>query len=227
MPKKSKTIKLGADYYDYDYFNTAGCKGWYDQNAFAIDNPFHKQVAKLIVEALDLTVTDAGDKLLEVGCARGNVIYWLNKIHGIDCYGFDLSLWAVNHSHLQGKVLQGDIIDGIPYPEGMFKYMFSRETLEHIDPKFVPAVLEHLYRVMGRGGRGLFCPANNFGDKEAKKQADKKNKDISHLCVQSPAWWAEQFERAGFYVDYKATLKAMALPLPEKFTWTMLIVGKK
>jgi ADP-heptose:LPS heptosyltransferase/SAM-dependent methyltransferase len=212
--------RLDGSYYDADYFCTPGVKGRYGKQDFAKDNKFHADIAEMICHVLPIKPKQT---ILEIGCALGNVGLHLKKYK---YWGVDISEYCVNNSHLPGRVRQADIIERIPFLDETVDAIFSRETLEHIDAKFIPKALKEIYRVMKPGAWGLVCPANNFADKEIKKQKDSQNSDISHFCVKPPAWWARQFEQAGFTVDYKRSLQAMALPMPERYTWTMLVIRK-
>jgi len=223
MPENKSPKRLGVNYYNEDYFVRAGetGKGWYDKSAFSLDNLFHKEVTELFIE---IAKPSKSDLILDIGCALGNVVYWLNKM-GYNCRGIDISEYAIRHSHIPEQVCQCDIIDGLPYKDNQFDYIFSRETLEHIDKAFIPNVLKEIYRILKPGGAGLLMPANNFYGKETRKY-NSKERDISHFCIRTPFWWARKCEEAGFRVDYKETLKAMCQPLCEKYIWTALAIVK-
>jgi len=224
MRKDEPKIKrISSDYYNERYFTD----NWYDNNSFALDNLFHREIAELFV---DIMKPLKYDSVLSIGCALGNVIYWLTKM-GYDGHGIDISEYAVNHTHIPGRVTQGDVIDGLPYKDGMFDYVFSRDTLEHIAEEHIPKVIAEMERVLRVDGGMLLMPANNFNDKEVKKQlncAGPNHEDGSHLCVKSPYWWAEMMEKHGkkLVVDYKRTLYGMANQMAEKNSWTALVVRK-
>ena len=221
MPKPKR---LSKSFYDKAYFTKAGSpkKGKYGRIAFALENPFHVRMASLVTEILPI---EKGQSLLDIGCALGNVIYWLNY-EGIKAYGVDISEYAVKHTHSQGKVKQQDIIDGLPYKSNRFDFIYTRETLEHVHEHFMLGILKEMWRVLRPGGMGLISTRNNFGNKETIKQSNPHSADRSHLCVRHPWWWTEMLEEVGFKVDYKRTLYAMCLPMCEEFTWTMIVVKK-
>ena len=102
----------------------------------------------------------------------------------------------------------------------------SRETLEHIEAHCVDNVLKELNRVLKIGGTALLMPANNFGDKETKKQCDKTAADESHLCVKPISFWMQKAEDNGFSIAAHRTLRNFGIPIIERWTWTPLVVYK-
>ncbi|KKN46998.1 hypothetical protein LCGC14_0667380 [marine sediment metagenome] len=221
MPKPTRISK---NFYSKEYFTRAASpgKGKYGKRAFDLNNPFHIKMSAMILDVLPIK---KGDSILDVGCALGNVVYWL-AYDGINAYGIDIAEYAISHSHIKEKVKQGDVIDGLPYKKNRFDFIYSRETLEHIDRYYVPGILDEMYRVLKPGGCGLISTRNNFADKEVIKQGNPHSADCSHLCVEPPYWWAIVAERSGFKVDYRRTLYGMCLPLCELNTWTMLVIRK-
>jgi len=221
--KQGDIKRISPDYYNERYFTN----NWYDSKSFALDNLFHRDVAELFV---DIMKPLKYDSVLSIGCAFGNVIYWLNKM-GYDGHGIDISEYAISHTHIPGRVTQGDVINGLSYKDGIFDYIFSRDTFEHIAEEHVPKVIAEMERVLKVDGGILLMPANNFNDKEIRKQmncAGPNHEDGSHLCVKPPYWWAEMIEKHGkkLIVDYKRTLYGMAVPMAEKNSWTALVVRK-
>ena len=69
-------------------------------------------------------------------------------------------------------------------------------------------------------------PANNFGDKETKKQCDKTAADESHLCVKPISFWMQKAEDNGFSIAAHRTLRNFGIPIIERWTWTPLVVYK-
>ena len=214
-------MEIDKTYFDENYFTKGGDRGWYNQWAFALDNPFHKKWAEFCVQVLGI---EKGARVLDIGCARGNVPLWLDKM-GYQANGLDISEWAVKNAHLDhGAIQRGDIslTDEIPFEKGTFDYIISRETLEHIPPEKVSHAVNNIYNLTRVGGNILLAIATNRGDKETKKQGSD-NADPSHVCIRTPYWWANKFDAVGFEIDYEKILQTQSLPDPLKFDWDFVI----
>lgn len=222
-------MRVGAEYYDRDYFETAGCKGWYDATAFALDNPFHRDWANLCREVLGIC---SAERVLDVGCARGNVVHWLRE-EGVNAFGLDLSAWAVANSHVPDRVRCRDLAaDDLFQPDGgnlldwrgTFEHVISRETFEHLHPSQVDVAVANVRGLLRPGGRFLIAAATNRYGKEDRKQAEgSASRDPSHQTVRDLYWWCERFEAAGAVVDWRRTVYASNRP-PLAYRWGWDIV---
>ncbi|MHB8593501.1 MAG: class I SAM-dependent methyltransferase [Acidimicrobiales bacterium] len=87
-------------------------------------------------------------RTLDVGCATGFVVEVLREL-GVDALGVDVSPYAVAHSTpgARGHLRVADLLDGLPWPDGEFDLVSALETLEHMPPEHIPAVLTELRRV--------------------------------------------------------------------------------
>lgn len=168
-------------------------------------------------------------KTLDVGCAAGFVVEALREL-GVEARGSDISKYAIEHA-AQGAVghLQwGDLMAGLPVPNGEYELLTCLETLEHMEPSSIPHVLRELRRVTSKY---LVCTIPSFGPNEFGpggwfdvKVRDEKLVEYNdkgdeydgpvpfedlyrdtrgepiegHLTIASFRWWTEQFENAGF-----------------------------
>jgi SAM-dependent methyltransferase len=98
---------------------------------------------------------------LDVGCATGFVVEALREL-GVDARGVDISRYAIDHAApgAHGHIRQGDLRRGLPYPDGHFDLVTALETLEHLPPTDVPAVIGEIARV---AGRWVLCTIPSFG----------------------------------------------------------------
>ena len=82
-------------------------------------------------DRLELVLTYAGRKVLDVGCATGAYVrFLLNR--GYDAYGLDFlpaEEWA---SGPEGRFREGDVLN-LPYPAADFDTVLAFELLEHVE----------------------------------------------------------------------------------------------
>ncbi|OHD15227.1 MAG: hypothetical protein A2Y38_04200 [Spirochaetes bacterium GWB1_59_5] len=210
------------EFFDKAYFTVKGHNGWYDETAFALENLWHKEVAEYMIRMMSLN----GGRVLDVGCARGNVVYWLNAT-GIEAFGVDVGRWAVENSWKPDKVKWANVADGLPFEDDFFDCIVSRDALEHIKEEEIDAVVENIGRVLKEGGRAMISVATNRGGKEDRKRSNPATVDPSHILIKSLSWWKEVFEkRRLFRVDTEATFVAMNSDLGYRYGWDILILER-
>lgn len=102
---------------------------------------------------------EAGSRVLDVGCAEGDLLERLTQEKQVDGRGVELSQRRVNRCVARGlSVIQGDAdTDLIYYPDHGFDYVILSQTLQATrDPK---AVLNELLRI----GERAVVSFPNFG----------------------------------------------------------------
>jgi methionine biosynthesis protein MetW len=100
-----------------------------------------------------------GARVLEIGCATGEILAWLTEHRQVDGRGLELSQDGVNKSVQRGlSVIQGDAdMDLYDYPDQAFDCVILSQTLQATHaPK---TVLEQMARI----GRQVIVSFPNFG----------------------------------------------------------------
>ena len=101
----------------------------------------------------------SGSRVLDVGCAEGELLALLQDTRGVDGRGIELSQTGVNAAVGRGlAVIQGDADSDLDnYPDDVFDYVILSQTLQATrNPRIV---LENMLRI----GRRAIVSFPNFG----------------------------------------------------------------
>jgi len=207
-------------YFDENYFRKRGDRGWYDDWAFDIRNMWHKQWVDFLIENVPLKFNT---RILDLGTARGNVVYWLNK-SGFDAYGVEISEWCIKNSH-SFKIIQADISKNIPFKNQTFDYIIAREVLEHIPEDYIDTTIKEIYRILKTGGIAVISNATNRAGKEDKKR-NSEYYDPSHVLIKSPWWWIQKFKEYNLLISYEDYVRISSEDWALKNNWDILIFKK-
>ena len=144
---------------------------------------FFDQIAKRIIEQFEpKTVLDAG-------CAWGFLVEAFRK-HGVEAFGVDISEYAIQNVHpdIKPYCWLGSITE--PFP-GKYDLITCIEVLEHMPMSEAEKAIEN------------FCAHTN---EIVFSSTPFDYKEVTHINVHDPEYWAEQFARHGFYRDMEADL---------------------
>ena len=137
-----------------------------------------------------------GDKILEVGCAKGYVLVEFHKL-GMQVAGIDASTYAVNHAHpdISNFIQLGDICT-LPFNDGTFDLVFGKDMLEHNPESEVrEAILECMRVSKGPTFFEICVGRTSLELKYMKKW------DATYKTVRPPKWWDSLFQELGFKGD--------------------------
>ena len=98
--------------------------------------------------AADMLEVEAGDHVLDAGCAYGHLVAELRR-RGVEAYGLDISAFAVGQAapEVREHLIVGDVTGGIPpipdrSPNKKWDLVVSLDLLEHFDADTAAAVME-------------------------------------------------------------------------------------
>jgi 2-polyprenyl-3-methyl-5-hydroxy-6-metoxy-1,4-benzoquinol methylase len=160
-----------------------------------------------------------GNKLLEVGCGRGEVIRFLTA-QGYHIEGCDIASETVSKLKADGFEVFLCDLEQDPIP-GRFDVILCLEVLQQLfDPT---AALQRLAACLNPGGRLIVSVPNEFHLQSRLKLLTGKSHlghfDQSHIRLFTPQRARELFERAGLTVEvsipvsaFPPGLKFMKLP---------------
>jgi len=105
------------------------------------------------------------EKVLDVGCGDGNLIFYLSKNRNVNCRGIEITLKGVGSCLEKGlSVVQGDAnFDLEDYPDNSFSTVILSQTIQAMI--YPERVIENLIRI----GRRAIISFPNFGFWKVRK----------------------------------------------------------
>jgi ubiquinone/menaquinone biosynthesis C-methylase UbiE len=145
----------------------------------------------------------AGDRILDVGCAKGFLVHDLMKVcPGLEAFGLDISEYALMHClpEVAGRLHLGSA-DKLPFPDRSFSAVISINTIHNfVRSDAVTAVREVQRLAPGRG----FIQVDSYHTPEQREVF------LSWVLTAKfhdyPKGWLEVFAEAGYTGDYYWTL---------------------
>lgn len=157
-----------------------------------------KPVAKDIIAHYGLK---PGDKVLDVGCAKGFLIKDL-LAEGIDAYGIDVSEYAILNCEPEvvGRLHLGSA-EKLLFPDRSFDVVLAINSLHNLKR---PALIEALKEMKRLARRGKFLQVDSFRTPEQKEIFESWV--LTAYTYGYPHEWEEIFAEAGYDGDYFWTI---------------------
>jgi SAM-dependent methyltransferase len=141
----------------------------------------------------------AGDRVLDVGCAKGFLVKDLLKVcPGLEVFGIDVSKYALMHCEPEvvGRLQLGSV-DDLPFPDKSFSAVLCINTIHNLDRAGVMRGLREIERLAP--GRG-FVQVDSYDNAEQKRLFEEWVLTARHYDY--PAGWIALFKEAGYTGDY-------------------------
>jgi ubiquinone/menaquinone biosynthesis C-methylase UbiE len=150
--RRSQVELPSSDLYDREYFLSESCEGLTDYLAGRLSSVRRKE--------LDLLEVSAGQRVLDLGCGRGEVAAELGR-RGVTVSAVDYSADAVR--------LTRDVVPGVaradgaalPFRAGTFDRVLMGDVIEHLPWDVAVGALREVARVLAPGGRALVHTSPN------------------------------------------------------------------
>lgn len=122
--------------------------------------------------------------VMDAGCAMGFLVEGLRK-HDVEAFGVDISSYAISlvHESIKQYCWEGSVTS--PFPT-RYDLITCIEVLEHLPPNEADLAINNLCQ---------------FTDDILFSSTPFDYKEITHLNVRQPEYWAEKFSEQGFFRD--------------------------
>ena len=178
----------GHDYWDGD---RRICYGGYKYMEGRLE-----KVARALAEHYGLK---AGDKILDVGCGKGFLLYDFTKvIPGLELHGIDISEYAVSHAkeEIRDKIQVGNATS-LPYPDHYFDLVISITTLHNLHNYDLDKALREIERV---GKKNKYICVESYRNETEKANLLYWQVTCEAFCT--PEEWNWWFKHTGYSGDH-------------------------
>jgi SAM-dependent methyltransferase len=188
---KEQNRKLALKF-GFEYFDGTRNQGY---GGYAYDGRW-APIARRAVEHWRLK---AGDRVLDVGCAKGFFVKDLREaLPGLDAVGIDVSDYALAHAHSDAKpYLSKASCDELPFPDKSFAAVFAINTIHNLDRAGCQRALREIERV---------CPGRGFVQVDAYRTEAERELFLDWMLTaktyDTPIGWLQMFDSCGFMGSY-------------------------
>jgi len=187
--KTAELIALSREY-GKDYFDGVRDVGY---GGYRYDGRW-RPVAQDIVDQYGLK---PGDKVLDVGCAKGFLVKDLLEL-GIDAYGIDVSEYALMHCEPEvvGRLQIGSA-ERLPFPDQSFDVVLAINTLHNLKKPELIRALQEMERL---ARKGKFLQVDSYRTPDEKEIFESWV--LTAYTYGYPHEWETIFKEAGYAGDY-------------------------
>lgn len=141
----------------------------------------------------------AKDSVLDVGCAKGFMLYDLQRlIAGVVVKGIDISEYAIANAKAEVKQFcEVGNATNLPYDDNSFDVVISVTTLHNLEGDDLIKALREIERVARRGSFITVDAYRNAEEKERMNAWNLTAKTVLHVDE-----WKNLFNEAGYSGDY-------------------------
>jgi SAM-dependent methyltransferase len=183
----TKAKAFGRDYFDGE--RTCGYGGYrYDGR--------WRPVAERLIEHYGLK---AGDRVLDVGCAKGFLVYDLQQaLPGLEVEGVDVSQYAIEHAmpEVQTQLRVANAVS-LPFEDGSFDLVLGINVLHNLRLYDLERALKEIQRVTRRGAYIV-----NDAYRNEREKVNLMYWQLTCECFFTPQEWEWLFDRCGYRGDY-------------------------
>jgi SAM-dependent methyltransferase len=134
----TKAREFGYEYFDGDRV--------YGYGGYTYDKKYWEKTAQYFLEFYEIK---DGMKILDIGCAKGFLLYEIKKINPtLNIYGVDISKYAIENAkeEVKGNLLKASA-DNLPFEDNYFDLVISINTIDHLNKDGCMRALNEIERI--------------------------------------------------------------------------------
>jgi len=194
-------VTFERDLYDEAYYRELHPRHWFKSPARKFEER-DRDVLRLVAPA-------PADRVLELGCARGDVSFLLarhaGEVVGVDAAEEALAL-AEEERARRGlanvRFVRADVADLAPVPDAAFDAVAAIDLVEHVDDPTLAAMLAECRRVLVPGGRlAVYTPERAHYVERMKAHDFLIPQFPQHIAVRRAGAYEALLAEAGFRVE--------------------------
>ena len=139
-------------------------------------------------------------KILEIGCAKGYLLYEFYKLGYKNVFGCDISDYAISNTpediRNNCKVMRADSLE---YFDNSFDLVYTIDCIHNLYPEAVDKAIKEIIRV-SRNKKKMFIRVGSFRNKEELDNIKKWA--VTSLTFEPPEYWLERFKKLNYKGDY-------------------------
>ena len=193
LKTKTKKDRLIAQKFGKEFFDGSRSHGY---GGFSYNPRFWQSVIPTFQKHWDLK---DGDSLLDIGCAKGFMLYDLKQqIPGIKVHGIDISKYAIKNAKedIRKYCQVGNAIN-LPFNDKSIDVSISVTTLHNLNEGDLADALLEIERVTKRGS---FITLDAYSNNKEKERMEAWN--LTAKTVMRVDRWKEFFLDVGYTGDY-------------------------
>ncbi|MBU0717429.1 MAG: class I SAM-dependent methyltransferase [Planctomycetes bacterium] len=184
---ESQRVELGQ--FEEEYFDgPTGYGGYYYDGRHAL-------AVRKMIERYELS---ADSRVLDIGCAKGFMLYEFLRAGIEGVCGCDVSRYAIAHAHPEIKDrLEVMSADQLGFPDGAFDLVYSIDVIHNLAPADCDRAIKEIMRV---SRRAKFIQVVSF--ETAAEEHRLREWGVTVKTIRSKETWREAFGRLGYQGDY-------------------------
>jgi ubiquinone/menaquinone biosynthesis C-methylase UbiE len=193
LESKTEEIRLVARKFDKEFFDGERKFGY---GGFSYNPGYWSEVVKDFSDYYNL---NNGSKILDVGCAKGFMLYDFYKLNpNLDLYGIDISKYAIDNSVSEIKhKLQVANARKLPFEDNFFDLVISINTIHNLDKVECATALKEISRV---SKKNAFLTVDAYRNNEEKQRMDAWN--LTAKTIMPVDDWIKFFKKNQYKGDY-------------------------